>query len=149
MNDIKPYLLAGCLCLFAWYLGRTSVKAPEPVPVPASGLVLRGQFIGPSASQDAAMLSALCDELAIELEDDGKRPAPWYTTGIQIEELRSRAREGRMRGESLGARQPHAKKLIGDYMTQKLGVNPGELTNRSEWVACFRDISRACADAAK
>ena len=149
MNEIKPYLLAGLLCLLAWNLGRNSALKPEPVPVPTSGLVLKGQFIGPAASQDASMLSALCDELAIELEEDGRRTSPWYTTGIQVEHLRSSAREARLRGESLGSRQPHVKKLVGDYMTQKLGVNPGELTNRSEWVACFRDIARACADAAK
>jgi hypothetical protein len=148
VNDLKPYLFAGLLCLGAWHLGRTSAPRPDVVPE-APGLVLRGQFIGPTAAADAAMFSALCDELAIELEEDGKRPAPWYTTGIQVEHLRSSAREGRMRGESLGIRQPHVKKLVGDYMTQKLGVNPGELTNRSEWVACFRDIARASANAAK
>lgn len=147
MNDLKPYLLVGLLCLGAWHLGRTS--APKPEELPSSGLNLRGQFVGPTASQDAASFSTLCDELAIELEEDGRRPQPWITTGIQIEEIRSRAREGRMRGESMGARQPHVKKLVGDYMTQRLGVDPGELKNRDVWVATFREIAKEAARASK
>lgn len=148
MSDLKPYIFAGALVLGAYYLGRTSSPSPEIPPAPAE-LVLRGQFIGPTASQDAAMLSALCDELAVQIEEDGRKSSPRLTTGMQLEELRTAAREGRMRGESLAARQPHARKLIGDYMTQKLGVDPGEIKNRADWVSAFRTIAKACADAAK
>lgn len=148
MNDLKPYIFAAVLFAGAYYLGKSSNPTPEIPPLPAE-LVLKGQFIGPTASQDAAMLSALCDELAVEIEEDGQKSPPRLTTGLQLEELRTAAREGRMRGESLAARQPHARKLIGDYMTQKLGVDPGEIKNRADWVAAFRTIAKACADAAK
>lgn len=148
MNDLKPYIFAAVLFAGAYYLGKSSNSTPEIPPLPAE-LVLKGQFIGPTASQDAAMLSALCDELAVEIEEDGQKSQPRLTTGLQLEELRTAAREGRMRGESLAARQPHARKLIGDYMTQKLGVDPGEIKNRADWVAAFRTIAKACADAAK
>lgn len=148
MNDIKPYLFAAALCLGAFWLGKSSSKVPEIPPVPAE-IVLRGQFIGPTAAQDAAMLSALCDELAVLIEEDGRKSQPRLTLGLQLEELRAVAREGRMRGESMAARQPHARKIIGDYMTQKLGVDPGEIKNRGDWVTAFRAIAKACADAAK
>lgn len=149
MTDPKPYILAAMLCFGAWYAGRATAPTPDIPLVPTSGLSLRGQFIGPTAAQDAAQWSALCDELASRLELDGKRDAPWITTGLQVETLRTCAREAMLDGASLSARQPHVKKIVGDYMTQKLPVNPGELTNRSDWVAVFRDIGKEAANAAK
>lgn len=149
MIDPKPYLLAALLCVGAWYVGRSTAPTPEVPLVPVTGLSLRGQFIGPTAAQDAAQWSALCDEMAVKLETDGKKDAPWITTGLQVETLRTCAREAMLDGVSLSARQPHVKKLVGDYMTQKLPINPGELTNRADWVSVFHDIARAAADAAK
>jgi len=148
-NDLKPYIFALVLAFVAWQLGKNSAPKPEVVPDLATGLILKGQFIGPTAAQDAADFSAMTSEIAHELEDDGKRPTPWYGTGLQVEELRSRVRIAMMDGQSIGARQPHVKKLVGDYLTAKLGVDPGPLVNRDAWVAALRDVAKESARAAK
>jgi len=148
-QDLKPYLVAAVLAFAAWNIGKNSAPKPEVVPDAVTGLTLRGQFIGPTAAKDAADFSVMVDEIAHELSDDGKRPSPWYTTGLQVEELRSRVRIAMMNGESIGTRQPHVKKIVGDYLTAKLGVDPGPLVNRDAWVSALRDVAKESARAAK
>ena len=153
MSARTRYALAACLlagCLVAWLLrGRPT---PTPAPQPDGGLSMRGMFIGPEAAADAATLAALCDELAECIQADGDREGgPRLKSGVAFDDLRVAAREARLRGESIGARQPHVKKAIHDYLDQAVGTSGGPVSpeQRSRWVAAYRELARACADAAR
>jgi hypothetical protein len=70
---------------------------------------------------------------------------------VAFDDLRIAAREARLRGESLGSRQPKVKEAIHTYLDETVGTSGGPVTpaDRAKWVAAMQDISRACADAAK
>jgi len=141
------FLIAGVLAaaaLASAVFTRPAPTPPLPPPEP-TGLVLRGLFQGPTAADDAASFSGLTGELADAIEYDGTRATPRITTGAQVEELRTAAREARMKGESLGARQPRVKAAIQKYLDEHAGTEAGELTPamRSAWVKSFRDVSTA------
>lgn len=136
--------------LFAWMMDG---KKPEPTPAPPApgALDLRGLFVGPTAADDAAAFSSLCLELADKIEVDAMRPEPRIKTGVAIEDLRVAAREARMNGESLGARQPRVRDAVHKFLDEKAGDHGGPLTpeSRSAWVAAFREVGRAAADATR
>jgi len=136
----------------AW--GASIGPAPAPTPAPPSpdaALVLRGTFVGPDAAADAATVAALMDELAAEIEWDGMQPEPLIRTGVAVDELRQRARELRCRGVSLGEKHPRAREAIRAYLDQAAGTSGGPLSGkeRSAWVAAYREVARAAADAAR
>jgi hypothetical protein len=122
--------------------------SPDPVPGPFS---LRGDFKGPTASEDACLVGCLLQELADEISWDGSQEKPDYKTGFQIDELRKIARRMRCRGESIGDRQPSARDKIASYLESHIGTDGGDLTpeSRALWVSAFRDVGRAACDAAK
>ena len=124
---------------------------PAPMPAPAGDLVLVGRFVGPTAAADAAAVSALSVELAAEIEWDGQQSDPLLKTGLAFDELRTRARELRLRGESIGARQPQVRDAIHAYLDRTVGVSGGPVNaeQRATWVASLREIGRAAGDAAK
>lgn len=127
----------------------TAPPAPGPSPEPPAGpLDLRGLFKGPTAAEDAATIAAFCDELAAELEWDGRQEAPYLKTGVAIDELRHRAREFRCRGVSIGARQPEARDAIAAHLEQAVGVSGGPIDEkqRAAWVTALREIAEAAAD---
>ena len=127
-------------------------KTDPPAPVPDDGpLSLRGDFTGPTASEDASIVGALLCELADELEYDGSQPEPEIRTGTQIDQLRKAARTLRCRGESIGERQPAARDKIAQYLTIHVGEDGGPLTpeTRAAWVSAFRDVGRAASEAAE
>lgn len=135
----------------AWGSSGSS-PAPTPAPGPAPGaLNLRGTFVGPDAAADAATVSALMDELAGEIEWDGMQPEPLVRTGVAVDDLRQRARELRCRGVSLGEKHPRAREAIKSHLDATAGTSGGPLTaaQRSAWIAAYRDIARAAADAAR
>lgn len=142
-------ILAAVAVLFWWSSGRQAPPSPAPAPAPTA-LVLEGRFIGPTAAEDAATLAALCDELASVVAWDGSQPTPRLTTGAALDDLRVAARELRMRGVSIGARQPHARDEIHRYLDSAVGVagGPIDAAARAAWVTAFREIARACRDAA-
>jgi hypothetical protein len=133
------------------YAPRMDTSPPVPTPAPPEGFSLEGKFIGPTASQDAATFGALCDELANVLDFDFAQAEPRIKTGVAIEDLRVAAREARLRGVSLGARQPYARDAVKAYLDQVAGTSGGPLTpeQQSAWVAAFRDVGRAANDAAR
>ena len=153
MSDRVRYTLAAALvlgCLVAWLVD--SPAGPTPAPQPDGGLSFRGLFIGPTAASDAASLAALCDEIAGTIEYDGSREGgPRLKSGVAFDDLRIAARESRMRGESLGARQPHVRDAIHQYLDKAVGSSGGPVSpeQRSAWVAAYRELGRACADAAR
>jgi hypothetical protein len=100
--------VAAVALLVAAYLAfapSRQAPAPTPAPVPPDAFSLRGKFIGPTAAEDAATMSALCGELAECIEYDGQHDQR-LKTGVAFDELRIAAREMRCKGESIGARQP-------------------------------------------
>jgi hypothetical protein len=153
MNSRTRYILALALAAGAVvsYFANSGAKAPTPAPLPDADVLLRGKFIGPTASADACILSALTDELGAVVEYDGMQPEPRLRTAAALDDLRICAREIRLRGDSLGARQPKVKAEIDRYMTNTLGTDGGPITpeQRAQWVAAFRTIARAANDAAR
>lgn len=146
------FAAAAVLILVALYWSMPAAPAPVPTPVPTpDGLNLRGTFIGPSATDDAALLAALCGELADVIEWDGMKTEPRLKSGLAFDELRIAAREGRCRGESIGQRQPHARDAIQKFLESQVGVSGGPVgpQERAKWVAAYRELSRACSDASK
>ena len=136
---------------FAWGSSAPPAPAPTPAPGPAPGFSLRGTFVGPDAAADAATVSALMDELAAEVEWDGSQAEPLIRTGVAVDDLRQRARELRCRGVSLGEKHPRAREAIKAHLDATAGTSGGPLTpaQRSAWVAAYRDIARAAADASR
>lgn len=150
----KHVLGAGLIAAAAvvWMAGRpTSRPVVPPAPPAPARLDLRGTFVGPDAAADAATVSALLDELASEIEWDGRQPEPLIRTGVAVDDLRQRARELRCRGVSIGDRNPRARDAIRDYLDQNAGKGGGPLTEqqRAAWVNAFRDIAKAAADASR
>lgn len=146
------FAAAAVLILVALYWSLPARPAPQPTPAPTpDGFNLRGTFIGPSATDDAALLAALCGELADVIEWDGMKPEPRLKSGLAFDELRIAAREGRCRGESIGQRQPHARDAIQKFLESQVGVSGGPVgpQERAKWIAAYRELARACSDAAK
>jgi hypothetical protein len=123
--------------------------APEPAPIPVEGLDLDGLFVGETAASDAITLAALADEIASEIEWDGTQTDPFLATGVALDELRTRARAARMRGQSIGDRQPRVRDAIAEYLDQKLGTagGPVDAAQRAAWVDGYRAIAGACRHA--
>lgn len=129
--------------------GRTE-PTPAPGPAPDAPITLAGKFSPtPDASTDAARMEALFGEIADELEWDAMEAEPLYKNGVAFDELRVRAFDMRMKGESLGARHPRVRDEIRAYLDRTAGTSGGPLTpaQKSAWVAAFREVQRAAGDA--
>lgn len=144
------HYLAVCLLVAAALAYSRPAADAEPTPAPNSRalpLSLQGLFTGPTAAEDAAALAALCDELAGAVEFDAEQQKPRLANGYQIADLRTAAREIRMGGQSIGARQPLVRDAVAKYLEQPeiLGKAGGPLApkDRARWIAAFRDIARA------
>jgi hypothetical protein len=148
-SAVAVVLLVAAAAMYLPHMDAT--PSPAPAPEPPNGFTLKGKFIGPTASQDAATFGALCDELANVLDYDWAQAEPRIKTGAAIEDLRLAAREARLRGVSLGARQPYARDAVKAYLDQVAGTSGGPLTpeQQSAWISAFRDVGRAANDAAR
>ena len=137
-------LLAGAAVAAAVEL---SGRADAP-PQPSGGLSLRGKWIGPDAAEDAAAFAGLCRGIADALEADGERSQPRITTGVQIEDVRVAAAEGRFLPRSLTTSQPHATAAAGKYLDEVAGTSGGPLdaTVRSRWVEAYRALAEAAEE---
>jgi hypothetical protein len=129
------------------FMPSKPAPTPQPVPVPPDAFTLRGKFIGPTAAEDAATMSALCGELASCIEYDGQHDQR-LKTGVAFDELRIAAREMRCRGESIGARQPQVRDAVHKFLDDAVGSSGGPVTSESRavWVSALRDLARAAAD---
>jgi hypothetical protein len=132
------------------FMPAKPAPTPQPVPIPPDAFTLRGKFIGPTAAEDAATMSALCGELAECIEYDGKNDQR-LKTGVAFDELRIAAREMRCKGESIGARQPQVRDAVHKFLDDSVGSSGGPVTpeSRAAWVAALRDLARAAADVTK
>jgi hypothetical protein len=142
-------LAAGAMVAFA--IRETRTPAPAPGPAPVVGLDLRGRFVGPDASQDAATTAALLEELAGQIEWDGSQTEPRLKTGAAFDDLRRAARELRTRGVSLGARQPAVRDEIKRFLDAEAGTEGGpvDAAARAKWVKAYRAVSAAAAEATR
>lgn len=124
---------------------------PSPAPPAPTGLDLRGLFVGETAPDDAVTFGALCDELAGVIEYDGRLEAPRLKNGVQFDDLRIAACDARMRGVSIGARQPKVREAIKEFLEKSVGTSGGPVSveARRQWVDAFHSIARACSDATK
>lgn len=131
------------------YVVDSRPPAPAPTPPEPLAFTLRGKFSGPTGPDDALVVQALCAELADEISWDGRQAEPMFKTGVQLDALRTRARELRCRGESIGDRQPAVRQAIHEYLDATIGVAGGQVSDqqRAKWVDAYRAVSRAAADA--
>jgi hypothetical protein len=136
------------MAVVAWVIGRPADK-PAPAPPAPDALVLRGLFVGPEAAADAASLSALCYSLGDIVAWDAMQPVPRLQTGVAFDDLRIAAREARLHGDSIGARQPRVRDAVRVYLDAKVGTSGGPVTpeSRSSWAAAFNEIGKAAEDA--
>jgi hypothetical protein len=137
--------------MIAFSIRETRTPAPAPAPAPVVGLDLRGRFVGPDAAADAATTAALLDELAGQIEWDGSQTEPRLRTGAAFDDLRRTARELRCRGVSLGARQPAVRDSIKAFLDAQVGTDGGPVDagKRAGWVAAFRSVAQAAAEASR
>jgi hypothetical protein len=141
-------LIVAAIVSFNWHQEVTPGPTPPAPPAPPAGLQLRGLFAGLTGADDAALVSALCAELADEIAYDGTLAEPFLKTGVALDELRRRARELRCRGVSIGARQPAARDAIAKHLDQAVGNGGGPIdeAKRAAWVTALREIAEASAD---
>lgn len=118
---------------------------------PEPGLNLRGKFIGPNAAEDAAAFAGLCHGIADALEADGQKSSPRITTGVQLEDVRVAAAEGRFLPRALTREQPHATAAAGRYLDEVAGTSGGPLdtTARAKWIAAYRTLAEAAEEAVR
>jgi hypothetical protein len=143
---VAAALLAGAaLAAFVEYGPRNST------PTPTGGFSLRGKWIGPAAAEDAAAFSGLCRGIADALEADGSRQQPRITTGVQIEDVRVAAAEGRFLPRRLTQEQPHAVAAAGKYLDDVAGMSGGPLdaAARAKWVEAYRALAAAAEESVR
>lgn len=143
---VAAALLAGAaLAAFVEYGPRNST------PTPTGGLSLRGKWIGPAAAEDAAAFSGLCRGIADALEADGSRQQPRITTGVQIEDVKVAAAEGRFLPRRLTQEQPHAVAAAGKYLDEVAGMSGGPLdaAARAKWVEAYRALAAAAEESVR
>jgi hypothetical protein len=145
-HAIAAVLIAAAVVL---HFATSVDRQPTPAPLPPDAFTLRGLFQGPSASDDATKLSALLAEMADCVERDGMLSEPRLKTGAAIDDLRIAARDARMKGDSIGARQPKVRQAVHEFLDAAVGTSGGPISpsSRAAWVAAFRDLSRAAAEA--
>ena len=118
---------------------------------PEPGLNLRGKFIGPNAAEDAAAFAGLCRGIADALQADGQKSSPRITTGVQLEDVRVAAAEGRFLPRALTREQPHATAAAGKYLDDTVGTSGGPLdaTRRAQWVEAYRTLAEAAEESVR
>lgn len=147
--EFRHVIGAALIAALAWQWSSGSRDA-EPPPPPSAQLVLRGKFSPtPTAASDAAKLAALFGELADEVEWDASQPDPLIKSGVAFDDLRVRAFDLRLRGESIGQRHPRVRDAIKAYLDATAGTSGRPLTpeQRAAWVAAYREVARAAAEA--
>jgi hypothetical protein len=142
--DRRHVAAAACVLAAAllWSSGRASPGPTPAPPAPDAALDLRGAWV---SAADAALAAAMFAEIADELEFDSMKAEPFLKTGVAHDELRVRAYHGRLKGESLGTRNPVARDRIKAFLDAQAGTAGGPLSpqQRSAWVAAYREVARA------
>jgi hypothetical protein len=76
---------------------------------------------------------------------------PRITTGVQIEDVRVAAAEGRFLPRRLTREQPHATAAAGKYLDDVGGTSGGPLdaVSRAKWVAAYRALAEAAEESVR
>lgn len=149
--QILPIAIVGAI-IAAVYFGVPGVTPATPKPPgPDMVAVFAANPDRVEARAHAAALGSICRAIANQLEYDGSRKAPRYTTGVRIDDLRLRVREYRMGGWSFLTKYPQMSATIESYMESQLGKSGGPVTpeQRRQWVETFRALGKCCDYAAK
>jgi hypothetical protein len=142
------HLVAGVMVVLALLLlvGGGGNRSPTPAPTPPDSPI---SFAGlwsahPDAAADIARVEALFDEIAADVEWDANEPEPDITTGIAFDELRTRAFDMRLKGDSIGERHPRVRAEIKRYLDSVAGTSGGPLTPeaKARWITAFRTVAR-------
>lgn len=150
---ILAILIAGAMVAYAIDHRPAPMPAP-PAPAPAPDgwptIDLRGAFVGPDAAEDATATERLTHWLGKCIAYDGTLKEPRLKTAAAFDDLRKWAREGRMEGVTLGAKQPIARERIAKFLDESVGTDGGPVDGieRANWVRALEDISKASAIAA-
>jgi hypothetical protein len=151
MNDAQKYIAVAALAGAAVIAAYVEYGPRNSTPAPSGGFSLRGKWIGPAAAEDAAAFAGLCRGLADALEADGSRPQPRITTGVQIEDVKVAAAEGRFLPRRLTQEQPHAVAAAGKYLDEVAGTSGGPLdaAARAKWVEAYRELATAAEESVR
>jgi len=151
MSRQKIAILAAMLAAAALVAAVEFSPRPSPAPAPESGYSLRGKWIGPQAAEDAAAFAGLCLGTADALELDGTKQQPRITTGVQLEDVRIAAAEGRFLPRKLTQDQPHAVAVAGRFLDENAGTSGGPIDaeSRGRWVKALRDLAQLAEDSVR
>jgi hypothetical protein len=145
-------LIAACVLLtFALLAAYVEYGPRNSTPEPGGEFSLRGKWIGPNAAEDAAAVAGLCRGIADALEADGSRQQPRITSGVQVEDVRVAAAEGRFLPRRLTQEQPHAVAAAGKFLDEVAGTSGGPLdaAARARWVQAYRQLATAAEESVR
>jgi hypothetical protein len=141
----REKLLVAAVLLAVAVLAGVAEFAPRqsPAPLPAGEYSLRGKWIGPHAAEDAAAFAGLCRGMADALEVDGGKNPPRITSGVQLEDIRIAAAEGRFLPRRLTQDQPHAVAVAGRFLDDRAGTSGGPMDTetRDRWIKALRELA--------
>jgi hypothetical protein len=122
-----------------------SQPAPEEKPDAPLAVDLSQCFDSEDGAEDAAVVATMCSEIADVIEWDGMQVTPLLSTGVALDEMRTRTREFMCRGESLGDKYPCLRETVASFLDSRLGSSGGLVTpeKRADWVRAYRDIARS------
>jgi hypothetical protein len=139
--------IALALGALAFWLNQKPEVQPAPKPNVPVAIDLSGSFDGPDAAVDCAIVAAMASEIADVIEWDGMQSEPLLTTGVALDQMRTRTREFLCKGVSLGEKYPLLRQKVASYLDEQVGNDGGELTPaaRDKWVKAYRDIARSAS----
>jgi hypothetical protein len=151
MNDAQKYIAVAALAGGAVLAAYVEYGPRNSTPAPGGEFSLRGKWIGPNAAEDAAAVAGLCRGIADALEADGSRQQPRIISGVQVEDVRVAAAEGRFLPRRLTQEQPHAVAAAGKFLDEVAGTSGGPLdaAARARWVQAYRQLATAAEESVR
>jgi hypothetical protein len=151
MNEAQKYMAVAALAVAAVIAACVEYGPRNSTPAPSGEFSLRGKWIGPAAAEDAAAFAGLCRGIADALEADGSRQQPRITSGVQVEDVRVAAAEGRFLPRRLTQEQPHAVAAAGKFLDEVAGTSGGPLdaAARAKWVQAYRQLATAAEESVR
>ena len=151
MNEAQKYIAVAALAGAAVLAAYVEYGPRNSTPAPGGEFSLRGKWIGPNAADDAAAVAGLCRGIAEALEADGSRQQPRITSGVQVEDVRVAAAEGRFLPRRLTQEQPHAVAAAGKFLDEVAGTSGGPLdaAARAKWVQAYRQLATAAEESVR
>jgi hypothetical protein len=151
MNEAQKYIAVAALAGGAVLAAYVEYGPRNSTPAPGGEFSLRGKWIGANAAEDAAAVAGLCRGIADALEADGSRQQPRIISGVQVEDVRVAAAEGRFLPRRLTQEQPHAVAAAGKFLDDVAGTSGGPLdaAARAKWVQAYRQLATAAEESVR